>query len=47
MPYLSYSKSSVLDMKWKNHEINVAELANIPKFPLRLNGDKEKTLFCD
>ena len=42
--YLSYPKPPVLDMKWKNHDINVVERANIPKFskldnivtPLRL-----------
>ena len=42
--YLSYPKPAVLDMKWKNRDINVIELANIPKFsklddivtPLRL-----------
>ena len=42
--YLSYSKPAVLDMKWKNRDINVVERANIPKFsklgdivtPLRL-----------
>ena len=28
--YLSYPKLPVLDMKWKNHDINVAEWANIP-----------------
>ena len=31
--YLSYSKPSVLDMKWENHDINVIVWANIPKFP--------------
>ena len=42
--YLSYPKPLVLDMKWANHDINVAEWTNIPKFsaldvlvtPLRL-----------
>ena len=42
--YLSYPKPPVLDMKWINCDINVAEWANIPKFstlgdivtPLRL-----------
>ena len=37
--YLSYPKPSVLDMKWENRDINVAEWANIPNFPLLLNGD--------
>ena len=37
--YLSYPKPPVLDMKWENHDINVVEWANIPKFPLLLNGD--------
>ena len=32
--YLSYPKLPVLDMKWKNHDVNVLEWANIPKFPL-------------
>ena len=31
--YLSYSKPSVLDMKWENHDINVVAWANTPKFP--------------
>ena len=30
--YLSYPKPSVLDMKQENHDINVIEQANIPKF---------------
>ena len=30
--YLSYPKPPVLDMKWENHDINVVEWANIPKF---------------
>ena len=42
--YLSYPKPPALDMKWANHDINVVEWANIPKFstlsdlviPLRL-----------
>ena len=42
--YLSYPKSPVLEMKWANCDINVAEWPNIPKFsaldnlvtPLRL-----------
>ena len=37
--YLSYPKLPVSDMKWENHDINVIEWANIPKFPLLLNGD--------
>ena len=37
--YLSYPKPPVLDMKWENHDINVVEWANIPKFPLLQNGD--------
>ena len=37
--YLSYTKLSVLDIKWENRDINVVEWANIPKFPLLLNGD--------
>ena len=42
--YLSYTKLSVLDIKWENRDINVVEWANIPEFsalddlvtPLRL-----------
>ena len=30
--YLSFPKTPVLDMKWSNRDINVAEWANIPKF---------------
>ena len=41
--YLSYPKPPVLDMKWENRDINVIEWENIPKFPLLLNGDYEKT----
>ena len=37
--YLRYAKPPALDMKWENHDINVAEWENIPKFPLLLNGD--------
>ena len=37
--YLSYLKPSVLDIKWENHDINVVEWANIPKFPPLLNRD--------
>ena len=37
--YFRYPKPPVLDMKWENHDINVVEWANIPKFPLLLNGD--------
>ena len=37
--HLSYPKPPVLDMKWKNHDINVVEWANISKSPPRLNGD--------
>ena len=37
--YLSYPKPPVLDMKYENPDINVAEWENIPKFPLLLNGD--------
>ena len=44
--YLSCPKPLVLDMKWENHDINVVEQANIPKFPPQLNGDQEKTFFC-
>ena len=44
--YLNYPKPPVLDMKWENRDINVAERSNIPKFPLLLNGDYQKTLFC-
>ena len=41
-----YPKPPVLNMKWANHDINVVEWANIPKFstlddlvtPLRLLG---------
>ena len=39
MPYLSCSKPPILDMKSENHDINVVEWANIPMFPLLLNGD--------
>ena len=38
MPYLSYSKPLVLDMKWENYHIHVVEWANIPKLPLLLNA---------
>ena len=41
--YFSYPKPAVLDIKWGNHDINVAEWANIPKFPPLLNRDQEKT----
>ena len=42
--YLSHPKPPILEMKWANCDINVAEWANIPKFsaldnlvtPLRL-----------
>ena len=37
--YLRYPRLPVSDMKWENHDINVVEWANIPKFPLLLNGD--------
>ena len=37
--YLIYPKLPVLDMKWGNHDINVVEWTNIPKFPPPLNGD--------
>ena len=30
--YLSHPKLFVLDMKWENHDINVAEGAKIPKY---------------
>ena len=43
--YLSYPKPSVLDMKWENHDTDVAEWANILKFLPLLNADLEKTLF--
>ena len=39
MPYLSYLKPPVLDMKWENHNINVGEWTNIPKLSLLLDGD--------
>ena len=42
--FLSYPKPPVLDMKWENRDIIVEESANIPKFPLLLNGYYEKTL---
>ena len=29
--YLSYPKPSVLDVKWENRDINVAEWTNIPR----------------
>ena len=31
--YLSYPRLPVLNMKLKNHGINVVEWANVPKFP--------------
>ena len=37
--YLSCPKLPDLDMKWVYGDINVAEWANILKFPLLLNGD--------
>ena len=30
--YLSYPKPPVLDIKWENRYVNVAEWRNIPKF---------------
>ena len=42
--YLSYPKPPVLDMRWENHNVNVVEWTNIPKFPLLLSEDWEKTL---
>ena len=39
-----YPKPPVLDMKWEDRDINVVEWANIPKFPLLVNEDLEKTL---
>ena len=44
--YLSYPKPPLLNLEQENRDINVAERANIPKFPSLLNGDQEKTLFC-
>ena len=44
--YLSYPKPSILDMKWENHDTDVAEWENMPKTPSLLNGDEEKALFC-
>ena len=41
--YLSYPKPPVLDIKWENWDITVVEWSNIPKFPLLLNGDYNKT----
>ena len=35
--YLRYPKPPSLNMKWENHNINVVECANIPKFCLLLN----------
>ena len=35
--YLRYPKPPSLNMKWENHDINVVECANIPKFCLLLN----------
>ena len=37
--YLSHPKPLVLDIKWKNRDINVAEWEKNPKFPSLLNGD--------
>ena len=37
--YLSYPKPPVLDKKWENHDINVVEWTNIPKFPPLMSGD--------
>ena len=44
--YLSYPKPPLFDMKWENHDINVVEWANIPKFLPLINGDQKKALFC-
>ena len=40
--YLSYPKPPVFNMKWENHDINVAEWAKIPKFPLFVNAQLQK-----
>ena len=45
--YVSYPKPPLLDMKWENHDINVVERTNFPKFLPLLNGDLEKTLFLE
>ena len=37
--YLSNPNPPVLDMKWKNCDIDVVEWASIPKFPLILYGN--------
>ena len=37
--FLNYTMPPDLDLKWQNRDINVIEWANIPKFPLLLNGD--------
>ena len=38
----------VLDMNWENHDINVVEYANFPKFPPLVNGDQEiQKIFFD
>ena len=37
--YLRYPKPPVLNMNWENHDINVAEWVNFPKFLHLLNVD--------
>ena len=37
--YLSCTKPPVLEMKWENNDINVAEWEKTPKFPRLLNGN--------
>ena len=41
--YLCYPKPPVLDMKWKNHNINVVEWANFLQFPPLLG---ESVVLC-
>ena len=45
--YLSYPKPPVLDMKWENHDINVAEWVNIPKCPPLLNGENVSSIVME
>ena len=40
--YLSYPKPPVSNMKWENHDINVAEWAKIPNSLLFVNAQLQK-----
>ena len=40
------SKAACFKYEVENRAINAVEWSNIAKFPLLLNGDYEKMLFC-